>query len=105
MDLSKQRCSNHQHREAAAQCPDCERFFCRECVTEHDGRMLCATCLSRRSSSENSAGSRFTWLYRSLLLLTGFVLLWSIFYYLGRLLILLPTSFHDGTLWQTGWWN
>ena len=34
-NLIHQRCSNHPGREAAVRCPECGRFFCRECVTEH----------------------------------------------------------------------
>ena len=43
--LAHQRCFNHALREAAARCPGCGNFFCRECVTEHDDRVLCAACL------------------------------------------------------------
>jgi hypothetical protein len=37
------------------------------------------------------------------ILLGGFVL-WMFFFYLGQALLSLPTSFHEGTLWQTKWW-
>ena len=33
---------------------------------------------------------------------TGLFLLWLILYYLGRMLILLPSSFHEGTFWGGG---
>ncbi len=45
MNLAEQRCWNHERREAACRCPDCRRYFCRECVTEHQQRLLCAACL------------------------------------------------------------
>ncbi len=104
-DLHRKRCANHQAREAAARCPACGRFFCRECVTEHDGRMLCSGCITALSRPKPPAGPRFAVLSRTLLAAAGLILSWSIFYYLGRLLILLPTAFHDGTLWQSGWWG
>src|SRR5580658_10096129 len=42
----QQRCWNHEAREAACRCPACGRSYCRECVSEHEGRLLCAACLS-----------------------------------------------------------
>jgi hypothetical protein len=33
----------------------------------------------------------------------GTGILWMIFYYLGQALLSLPSSFHEGTLWQTRW--
>jgi len=104
-DLSRQRCANHRDREAAARCPFCQRYFCRECVTEHEGRMLCAACIAGLAAETAPARRRLARLAQGAWLVVGLVLLWTIFYYLGRLLILLPASFHDGTLWQAGWWG
>ena len=39
------RCANHDLRPAAGQCVTCSRAFCRECVTEHGDRLICAACL------------------------------------------------------------
>jgi hypothetical protein len=33
------------------------------------------------------------------------LMLWLFFYYLGQGLLAIPTSFHDGTLWESGWWE
>jgi len=46
-DLAHQRCFNHVQREAVARCPQCRGYFCRECITEHDDRVICAGCLSK----------------------------------------------------------
>jgi hypothetical protein len=35
----------------------------------------------------------------------GMVILWYVFFYLGDLLLELPASFHEGTLWMNQWWN
>ena len=51
-DLSLQRCRNHAEREAVARCPGCGHHFCRECVTEHDDRILCAACLRKLTACE-----------------------------------------------------
>ena len=42
-----QRCFNHAGREAVARCPECGQFFCRECITEHEDRVLCSACLKK----------------------------------------------------------
>ena len=32
----------------------------------------------------------------------GLVLAWFVFYVIGRMLLALPDSFHDGSLWESG---
>ena len=49
--LRHQRCYHHHGREAVVRCPECGRFYCRECVTEHDDRMLCSRCLEQITHS------------------------------------------------------
>ena len=104
-DLARQLCINHATREAAARCPECARFFCRECVVEHDDRVLCASCLKRLSRNAQGAGSRLSFFLRTGQLLFGFLILWLFFYCLGRALLSLPSSFHEGTVWTRGWWG
>ena len=41
-----QTCFQHPDREAVVRCPSCRKYYCRECVTEHDDRMLCSNCLA-----------------------------------------------------------
>ena len=61
--LFQQRCLHHLSREAACRCPVCRSYFCRECVTEHDDRLVCAGCLkkmhapSERGSRDDPLGS------------------------------------------------
>ncbi len=98
-DLSRKRCFNHAGREAAAQCPECSRFFCRECVTEHEDRVLCAGCLPLLKP-EDEKKIKFSFLFRSCSFIASVCLLWFIFYYLGQILLKLPASFHEGTLWK-----
>jgi hypothetical protein len=92
-------------REAAARCPECGRFYCRECVTEHGGRVVCAACLKRLAAGRGGPRARlrtFTGLLRSGV---AFFVLWFLFYLAGRALLLLPTSFHEGTLWRDLPWK
>ena len=93
--LIHQRCSNHTGREAVVRCPECRRFFCRECVTEHLGRMICAGCVARTASpggrQERSASA-----FWFAMALGGLLLAWLVFYYLGMGLARIPSSFHGG---------
>ncbi len=101
-DLVLQRCFNHSMREAVARCPACSRFYCRECITEHEGKMLCATCLSQTSQTAvKRRGKIFiNMLGQAVLFGSGFVLVWKFFHLLGRMLLMLPSSFHEGTVWS-----
>jgi len=45
--LSRARCLFHPLREAAARCPHCGGTFCRECVTDEEGKLACPPCLRR----------------------------------------------------------
>ena len=104
--LNEQRCTNHSSREAVARCPQCRRFFCRECVTEHEGRMLCSACLAKITGSGRK--TEHQWPNRVSLAVQGgfgFLLLWATFYLIGQLLLIIPHAFHEGTIWQTPWWR
>jgi hypothetical protein len=76
----EQRCWNHETREAVCRCPQCGRSFCRECVTEHESRLLCAECL--RKTAQASAASRGTVprLARVGMTVAGVILAWAIFF-------------------------
>jgi hypothetical protein len=92
--LFYQRCVIHQDREAAVRCPECSRFYCRECVTEHLGRMVCAHCVAQ--SKAGPAIRRSSLAVWGALSLTGFLFAWLVFYYLGMGLARIPASFHGG---------
>ncbi|MCK5545241.1 MAG: hypothetical protein KAI35_08485, partial [Desulfobulbaceae bacterium] len=83
-----------------ARCPECGRFFCRECITEHKDRVLCASCLEKQHASRPIRTIRFGGIVRIGQFLSGSIFLWLFFYYLGRILLSLPSSFHEGTLWN-----
>lgn len=61
MHLAHQRCFSHPAREAVCRCPECARFFCRECVTDFEGRLLCAFCI-RRLAVRAQTSPRRRWL-------------------------------------------
>ena len=105
--LTRQRCWLHPARPSAARCPSCTRFYCRECVTEHDGRLLCAACLRAKVAAVPAAAAR-RWravargLGRAGALLVSVGLLWGMFLLFGRTLARIPAKFHEGTLWKQG---
>lgn len=101
--LIHQRCFNHSLREAAARCPECGRFFCRECVTEHDDRVICAACLRHLAQAPLTQRAGFVAVVRVGQCVAGLMVAWLFFYLLGDLLVSLPDSFHEGTLWRSSW--
>ena len=52
--LLANRCLHHPVREAVARCPECGQFFCRECITEHEDRVVCSSCLKRLTAKKET---------------------------------------------------
>lgn len=98
--LTYQRCFNHSAREAVARCPECARFYCRECVTEHNDRVICAACLKKLARVPFTQRGGFVGIVRALQLACGLFVLLLFFYLLGQSLLEVPVSFHDGTVWK-----
>jgi hypothetical protein len=96
MNLLDQRCLHHPLREAVAQCPSCKRFFCRECVTEHAGRIICASCVLALTgdTAKIARTARARW---TITALAGILIAWLVFYYLGLALARIPSRFHGVT--------
>ena len=94
-NIAARRCFNHAQREAAARCSSCEKFYCRECIAEHDGRMTCSRCLMPGEAPRRK-GRLLSWALRAFLLFSGTIVLWLAFFLLGELLLNLPSSFHEG---------
>lgn len=87
---------------AAARCPSCREFFCGECITEHSGKLICASCLAA-SSVVRKPGERG----KSLLipgaivqLVLAIMICWATYYFFARFLGDIPDQFHDGTIWE-----
>jgi len=99
-NLSQQRCFNHALREAVARCLECRRCYCRECVTEHDDRLICASCLKKLAATPGEKKRTWQGVATVVGLVAGILITWMFFYSFGRTLLLLPTSFHEGTVWQ-----
>ena len=98
--LTQQRCLNHDVREAVARCPECEFFYCRECITEHDDRVICAGCLRKLTVKQERRKLPLAALARLGAALVGLVTAWMLFYSLGSLISAIPTEFHNASLWE-----
>lgn len=104
--LAQQRCFHHALREAVARCPECRRYYCRECITEHEERLICSSCLRLLAAPPERPGWRLRlgWMAAALVPgLLGIIAAWFFFYAIGAMLLSVPTSFHDGSLWSKHW--
>lgn len=99
-DLVLQRCHRHHQREAVARCLECDRFFCRECVTEHRDRVLCSTCLEKQTGSKQTGNAKTALFFRMTQFFCGALVIWLVFFLMGHLLISTPSTFHEGTVWK-----
>lgn len=101
--IATQRCFNHAEREAVARCPECGRFFCRECVTEHDDRAVCAPCLKKLARVPLFKRRGMVRLVHLAQVAASVLFVWFWFYLVGQGLLSLPDAFHEKTLWQVPW--
>ena len=101
--LALQRCLHHGGREAIARCPECGSFFCRECITEHDERIICASCLAKltRPTEVKAARFRLAALRPWITAFSGLIIVWLSFYLIGRTLVAIPSDFHAGSIWKS----
>jgi len=92
------RCRIHPAREAAARCPECARFYCRECVSEHDDRLLCRECLARHAAPATAGTGLWRPLARGALALAGLLAAWAACGLYGRFLLKFEPATHDSGL-------
>lgn len=97
MSLAARRCYNHPERVVAVRCPECGRFYCRECASEFKDRFLCKICLeSQLLETKNSSSSLQGRLRRGAGFAVGLLLCWFLFYGLARMIFAIPGYFHSG---------
>ncbi|HLK67830.1 MAG TPA: hypothetical protein VKU19_30570 [Bryobacteraceae bacterium] len=94
-----QRCWNHEAREAVCRCPECQRSYCRECVTEHSGRLLCASCLKAQSQTSRKRSGRLRRMLPAGMLVAGILLAWLVFFGAGAVFNLFASRMEQ-TSWQ-----
>ena len=103
--LIHQRCFNHALREAVARCSECGHFYCRECITEHEDRVICAGCLSKLARPRLTERAGFVYVIRSFQILFAVATACFFFYLVGWALLSIDSSVHEGTIWKRRWTN
>jgi hypothetical protein len=100
--LALQKCFNHPAREAVARCPECTRSFCRECVVEHEDRIICAGCLARIVAARAKVGRSvdLSPLWRGVAAIAGLFVAWFLFFTIGRSVLSVPDDYHAGKVWK-----
>ena len=98
--LVHQRCLHHAEREAVARCPECERFFCRECISEYEDRVLCTSCLSKIAAPKVEKTRDFEGGWLAVQAVAAVVVIWFFFFLVGQGLLAIPAEFHKGEIWQ-----
>lgn len=98
ISIAQQRCWNHELREAVCRCPECRRSFCRECVTEHDARLLCASCLRTSAESGRTRGATWGRVLPVGMAFAGILVAWFLFFGAGETLAWIVTRME-----QTSW--
>lgn len=85
-----------------ARCSTCGGFYCRECVVDHAGRLVCATCLAKTAvaSAKEKPKRSFARVRSGVTIAASVLVLWVLFYTIGSLLLSVPPDFHEGTIWQ-----
>ncbi len=81
-----------------ARCRSCGLACCRECVVEHEFRLVCADCLRREAERAGGRGGRVAWAaFGQWVVAAGVV--WVIFYAVAAGWRRVPEVFHDGVIW------
>ena len=97
----RQSCTHHPERESVARCPACGHTYCRECITDHEGRVICARCLEGlRETVTSSRNSVAHFIKGALGFSIGGLLALTFYYALGSMLLKVPEKFHEGK-WLT----
>jgi hypothetical protein len=98
--ITRSTCYLHPQREAAAKCVSCGRSFCRECVTPVDRRMMCAACFKEKTAVKEVKARDWFVLAIAGQAVLGLLGVWFVSYFIGRVLLEIPTDFHEGTVWE-----
>ncbi len=93
--FTHQRCFVHPSREAVSLCLECRRAFCRECVVDHDGRLICAACLARLNAPAAGRRGALRRLSSAVGVAFAILLCWILFYMFGRMLMLAEPAHHS----------
>jgi hypothetical protein len=94
----QQRCWNHEAREAACRCMACARSYCRECVAEHEGRLICAACLAQASAKRAVRRGGMRRLAPAALIIAGLLMAWLAYWMIGAFVITIVRTAERNTV-------
>jgi len=97
--LRQQRCYHHPQREASARCPECKHYYCRECITEHDDRVVCASCLAKLTRKKEKRAESWALIPRLALVVVAFIFVFLVVFFVGDALLAIPSKFHEAGGW------
>jgi uncharacterized paraquat-inducible protein A len=97
--FASRRCRNHIERQAACRCPGCGFDFCRECVTEHDERLLCSRCMAELGAS-GTRPSRSKTIGTIAQAVAGIAAAWIFFFLAGELTSMVVSPSHEVRAWH-----
>jgi hypothetical protein len=96
VNLKHRRCFNHAGREASARCPVCGKDFCRECITEHKGKMLCVNCLKENTRKKIDRRKILVPVFYTILLAVTLIAIFLCFVSMGRGIAFREVDKHQG---------
>jgi len=68
-------------------CPGCARYYCRECVTEHEARLLCAACVAGLVARPRREGVLRRKLIGPVAAAGGLLAAWTLLYGAARVVV------------------
>jgi hypothetical protein len=98
-NVAQQHCWNHPVRGAVCRCPVCHRPFCRECVSEHASRLLCAACIKASVLAPAQPRRRTAGLFLAAMALASTLLAWAVLFSLGQI-IMESVTLADRSAWH-----
>jgi hypothetical protein len=97
--LRDSQCLRHPDRSAVARCRSCAQAFCRECVVEHEYRLMCADCLRREAGRPGDRAGRVPWAALAQWV-SAVCVVWVMWYGVASAWRRVPSAVHDGLIWQ-----
>ncbi len=92
--FTERRCFVHPVREAAGLCVSCRRSFCRECLVDHDHRLMCGSCVAQTVRDSGARPHSRARLLGIAALPVALLIAWAAVYVAGRILLLNDTTRH-----------
>ena len=67
--------------------------------------MICSACLRRLTSRADQKRRSFGMLLQPAHFVFGLLVAWLFFYCVGRLFLAIPPAYHEGTVWENGFFQ